>query len=171
MTNQDGAVLNPEVPMSDPAVEGSSTENATETLRNQPAGGNETDDIGFKPVDKAVVAADDSSITDAIAAFRNQLAGGGETMVDKNGTFLNPADPMSASSLANGDGFKHVDLLNEPWFIPNWVNLDATILSSENSDDFQKEERMEFYKKLKEQVIECPQYFRHCKFNGGAMVG
>lgn len=48
--NQDGTCLNPE----DLAVEGSSTENATEALRNQPAGGNETDDMGFKPVDATI---------------------------------------------------------------------------------------------------------------------
>lgn len=92
--NQDGTCLNPE----DLAVKGSSTENAIEALRNQLVGGNETDDIGFKPV----------------------------------------------------------DLLIEPWFTPDWVNLDATVLFYENSDEFQKEEWLEFYKKLKEWVIECP---------------
>ena len=88
MVNQDGTVLNPADPMSASSL----------------ANGD-----GFKPVDKAVVAADDSSTADAIAALRNQLAGGGETMVNQDGTVLNPADPMSASSLANGDGFKPVD--------------------------------------------------------------
>ena len=48
--NQDGTCLNPE----DLAVEGSSTENAIEALRNQFVGGNETDDIGFKPVDATI---------------------------------------------------------------------------------------------------------------------
>ena len=88
MVNQDGTVLNPADPMSASSL----------------ANGD-----GFKPVDKAVVAAEDSSTADAIAALRNQLAGGGETMVNQDGTVLNPADPMSASSLANGDGFKPVD--------------------------------------------------------------
>ena len=60
-------------------------------------------------IEKMVVAADDNSTADAIAALRNQLAGGGETKVNQDGTVLNPADPMSASSLANGDGFKPVD--------------------------------------------------------------
>ena len=72
---------------------------------------------GFKPVDKA---ADDSSTADAIAVLRNQLAGGGETMVNQDGTVLNPADPMSASSLANGDGFTPVDAIIEPCFSPFW---------------------------------------------------
>lgn len=76
--------------------------------------------------------------------------------INQDGAFLNPADPMSASSLANGDGFKPVDLLIKPWFTPNWANLDAAILFYENSDEFQKEEWLEFYKKLKEWVIECP---------------
>ena len=88
MVNQDGTVLNPADPMSASSL----------------ANGD-----GFKPVVKAVVAADDNSTADAIAALRNQLAGGGETMVNQDGTVLNPADPMSASSLANGDGFKPVD--------------------------------------------------------------
>ncbi len=88
MVNQDGTVLNPADPMSASSL----------------ANGD-----GFKPVDKAVVAIDDNSTADAIAALRNQLAGGGETMVNQDGTVLNPADPMSASSLANGDGFKPVD--------------------------------------------------------------
>jgi hypothetical protein len=76
--------------------------------------------------------------------------------INQDGTFLNPADPMSASSLANGDGFKPVDLLIKPWFTPNWANLDAAILFYENSDEFQKEKWLEFYKKLKEWVIEYP---------------
>lgn len=146
MVNQDGTVLNPADPMSasslangdgfkpvDKAVvaaDDNSTADAIAALRNQLAGGGETmvnqdgtvlnpadpmsasslaNGDGFKPVDKAVVAADDNSTADAIAALRNQLAGGGETMVNQDGTVLNPADPMSASSLANGDGFKPVD--------------------------------------------------------------
>ena len=84
MVNQDGTVLNPSDPMSASSM----------------ANGD-----GFKPVDKAVVAADNST-ADAIAALRDQLAGGGETMVNQDGTVLNPSDPMSASSMANGDGFK-----------------------------------------------------------------
>lgn len=88
-----------------------STTGAEETLINPDGsiGGSSTENgEGFKPVGKAVVAAD-SSAADAIAALREQLAGGGETMVNQDGTVLNPADPMSASSLANGDGFKPVD--------------------------------------------------------------
>ena len=88
MVDQDGTVYNPDDPMTNP----SSMKNGS----------------GYKTVDKAVVAAD-SSTADAIAALRNQLAGGGETMVNQDGTVLNPADPLSASSLANGDGFKPVD--------------------------------------------------------------
>ena len=100
MVNQDGTVLNPADPMSASSL----------------ANGD-----GFKPVDKAVVAADDSSTADAIAALRNQLAGGGETMVNQDGTVLNPADPMSASSLANGDGFKPVDkaVVASEWYRTN----------------------------------------------------
>ena len=60
-------------------------------------------------IKKMIVAAEDTSTADAIAALRNLLAGGGETMVNQDGTVLNPGDPMSASSLANGDGFKPVD--------------------------------------------------------------
>ena len=48
-------------------------------------------------------------IVDAIAALREQLAGGGETLVNQDGIVLNPADPLSSSSLANGDGFKPID--------------------------------------------------------------
>ena len=103
MVNQDGTVLNPADPMSASSL----------------ANGD-----GFKPVGKAIVAADansDSSTADAIAALRNQLAGGGETMVNQDGTVLNPADPMSASSLANGDGFKPVDkaVVATEWYQTN----------------------------------------------------
>ena len=72
-------------------------------------------------IEKMIVAADDNSTADAIAALRNQLAGGGETMVNQDGTVLNPADPMSASSLANGDGFKPVDkaVVAEEWYRTN----------------------------------------------------
>ena len=77
-------------------------------------------------------------------------------IIDRDGTVLNPADPMAASSLANGDGFKPVDPIIEPWFIPDWANLDATILFYENSDELYKEKWLEFYKELKEWVIECP---------------
>ena len=145
MVDQDGTVYNPDDPMTNPSsmkkgsgyktvdkavvAADSSTADAIAALRNQLAGGGETmvnqdgtvlnpadplsasslaNGDGFKPVDKAVVAAD-SSTADAIAALRNQLAGGGETMVNQDGTVLNPADPLSASSLANGDGFKPVD--------------------------------------------------------------
>lgn len=64
-------------------------------------------DNEFKFVDKVVVATDDTAA--AIAALREQLAGGGETQVNQDGTVYNPADPMSTSSIANGDGFKPVD--------------------------------------------------------------
>ncbi len=87
--NQDGTVRNPADPMS-----ASSLANGT----------------GFKPVDKAVVATETNNATaDAIAALRSQLEGGGEIEVNQDGTVRNPADPMSASSLANGTGFKPVD--------------------------------------------------------------
>ena len=99
MVNQDGTVLNPSDPMSASSM----------------ANGD-----GFKPVDKAVVAADNST-ADAIAALRDQLAGGGETMVNQDGTVLNPSDPMSASSMANGDGFKPVDkaVVAAEWYQTN----------------------------------------------------
>lgn len=84
MVNQDGTILNPADP----------------TSRSSVANGD-----GFKPVEKAVVA----NTADAIAALRNQLEGGGETMVNQDGTILNPADPTSRSSVANGDGFKPVE--------------------------------------------------------------
>lgn len=77
-------------------------------------------------------------------------------IIDQDGTVLNLADPMAASSLVNGDGFMPVDPLIEPWFIPDWANLDATILLYENSDELCKEKWLEFYKELKECVIECP---------------
>ena len=72
-------------------------------------------------IEKMVVAADDNFTADAIAALRNQLAGGGETMVNQDGTVLNPADPMSASSLANGEGFKPVDkaVVAAEWYQTN----------------------------------------------------
>ena len=47
----------------------------------------------------------DISTADAIAALRAQLAGGGETMVNADGTIINP----SAQS-GSGDGFKPVDM-------------------------------------------------------------
>ena len=164
MVNQDGTVLNPADPMSASSLANgdgfkpvgkaivaadansdSSTADAIAALRNQLAGGGETmvnqdgtvlnpadpmsasslaNGDGFKPVGKAIVAADansDSSTADAIAALRNQLAGGGETMVNQDGTVLNPADPMSASSLANGDGFKPVDkaVVATEWYQTN----------------------------------------------------
>jgi hypothetical protein len=100
VVNQDGTVLNPADPMSASSL----------------ANGD-----GFKPVDKAVVAADDTSTADAIAALRNQLVGGEGVMVNQDGTVLNPADPMSASSLANGDGFKPVDkaVVAAEWYRTN----------------------------------------------------
>ena len=72
---------------------------------------------GFKPVDKVVVA----NTAAAIEALRNQLAGGGETMVNQDGTVLNPADPASRSSVANGDGFKPVDkaVVADEWYREN----------------------------------------------------
>ncbi len=106
--------------MSENSTPSSTAETPVDSLRSQLETGNETvvnpdgstnpssteSGEGYKPVGKAVVAADTA---DAIAALREQLAGGGETMVNQDGTVLNPADPMSASSLANGDGFKPVD--------------------------------------------------------------
>lgn len=47
----------------------------------------------------------DISIADAIAALRAQLAGGGETMVNADGTIINPSTQSSS-----GDGFKPVDM-------------------------------------------------------------
>ena len=100
MVNQDGTVLNPVDPMSASSL----------------ANGN-----GFKPVEKAVVAAEDNCTAEAIEALRKQLAGGGETMVNQDGTVLNPGDPMSASSLANGNGFKPVDkaVVASEWYRTN----------------------------------------------------
>ncbi len=51
------------------------------------------------------------SDADAIAALREQLSGGEELeLLSQDGVVLNPADPMSPSNLANGEGFKPVDL-------------------------------------------------------------
>lgn len=47
----------------------------------------------------------DISTADAIAALRAQLAGGGETMVNADGTIINPSTQSSS-----GDGFKPVDM-------------------------------------------------------------
>ena len=84
MINQDGTILN----TADPA--------SASSLANGE---------GFKPAGKAIVAVDNST-ADQIAALRETLAGGGETMINQDGTILNTADPASASSLANGEGFK-----------------------------------------------------------------
>lgn len=46
---------------------------------------------------------------DAIAQLRSQLAGGGEVAVNQDGTVRNDKDPMSQTSVSNGDGFKPVD--------------------------------------------------------------
>lgn len=47
----------------------------------------------------------DISTADAIAALRAQLAGGGETMVNADGTIINPS-----TQSGSGDGFKPVDM-------------------------------------------------------------
>ena len=47
----------------------------------------------------------DISTADAIAALRAQLAGGGETMVNADGTIINPSTQSSS-----GDGFKPIDM-------------------------------------------------------------
>lgn len=47
----------------------------------------------------------DISTADAIAALRAQLAGGGETMVNADGTIINPF-----AQSGSGDGFKPVDM-------------------------------------------------------------
>lgn len=60
------------------------------------------------------------STHEAVAALRFQLSTTHDIIEDFDGTVLNPADPMSASSLANGDGFKPVDAIIEPWFTPFW---------------------------------------------------
>lgn len=46
---------------------------------------------------------------DAIAALRAQLAGDEQYVVDQDGRVLNPADPISAASLSNPEGFTPVD--------------------------------------------------------------
>lgn len=57
---------------------------------------------------------------DAIAALRNELAGGGETMVNNDGTALNPAEPSPYATECTDIGFEPVDACIEPWYIPFW---------------------------------------------------
>ncbi len=106
--NQDGSVENPADPMS-----ASSLANGT----------------GFKPVDKAVVATESNSATaDAIAALRNQLTSNETIEVNQDGSVRNPADPMSASSLANGTGFKPVD---KAVVAAQWYELNPALQKAE----------------------------------------
>ena len=115
------------------AAEASAEENTTESaiaaLRDQLTGSGETrmapdgtalpsdasgadassmKNGGYKPVDKAVVAADHAT-ANMIESLRNQLTGDGETLVNADGTVMNPADPATTSSLTSGDGYKPVD--------------------------------------------------------------
>ena len=83
--NSDGTVYNP----SDPG-----------TTQNSLSGG------GFKPVDKAVVAADTS---DAIANLRKTLESDDQTYVNSDGTVYNPGDPETSQDSLSGGGFKPVD--------------------------------------------------------------
>lgn len=61
--------------------------------------------------DNEIESQNNINMTDAIAALREQLSGGEEMgLPSQDGVVLNPADPMSPSNLANGEGFKPVDL-------------------------------------------------------------
>lgn len=87
MVNQDGTTFNP----ADPASMDSISQ------------GN-----GFKPVEKAVVAAG-NNISDMINNLRDSLVNGEDLEVNQDGTIRNPIDPSSESSISRGNGFKPVE--------------------------------------------------------------
>ena len=82
--NSDGTIYNPGDP---------------ETTQNSLSGG------GFKPVDKAVVAADTA---EAIADLRQTLESENQTFVNSDGTIFNPSDPGTTQNSLSGGGFKPV---------------------------------------------------------------
>lgn len=65
------------------------------------------------------LTSDPDPTIDAIAALRAQLAGDDPYVVDQDGRVLNPADPMSVSSLSNPENFTPVDravLASPEWY-------------------------------------------------------
>lgn len=87
MVNQDGTTFNPADPASMDSV----------------SQGN-----GFKPVEKAVVAAG-NDVSDMINNLRDSLVNGEDLEVNQDGTIRNPIDPSSESSISRGNGFKPVE--------------------------------------------------------------
>lgn len=87
MVNQDGTTFNP----ADPAS------------MNSVSKGD-----GFKPVEKAVVAAG-NDVSDMITNLRKILAEGDDLEVNQDGTIRNPFDPSSENSVSRGNGFKPVE--------------------------------------------------------------
>lgn len=60
--------------------------------------------------DNAIERKNNIDTADMIAALKEQLSGGEEMgLPSQDGVVLNPADPMSASNLSDGGGFKPVD--------------------------------------------------------------
>ena len=72
----------------------------------------------FKSVDSDVIVGD----------FKSD-----KHIIRQDGTVQNPVDPMSPSSLANGDGFELVDAIIEPWFAPFW-NMDSILVAIQRTD-------------------------------------
>lgn len=84
------------------------------------------DSSGFASVEPLIVAAEGSA-ADAIAELRKQLAGGGEVAVNQDGTVLNPLDPQSQTSVANGEGFKPVDKAVVAAMLQQWYELNPQL--------------------------------------------
>ena len=63
--------------------------------------------MGFFPVGKAVVAANDTA--EAIASLRERLENDQQTYVNSDGTMYNPADPATSQNSLTGGGYKPVD--------------------------------------------------------------
>jgi hypothetical protein len=82
--NSDGTVYNP---------------GDQETMKDSLSGG------GFKPVDKAVVAAETA---EAIANLRRTLESDNDTYVNSDGTVYNPGDQETTKDSLSGGGFKPV---------------------------------------------------------------
>jgi hypothetical protein len=106
--NSDGSIYNP----SDP-----------KTTESSLTGG------GFKPVDKAVVAANDTA--DAIAKLRQTLSSGEQTYVNSDGTIHNPSDPKTTESSLTGGGFKPVDkaVVATQWYESNPSLLEGEVIA------------------------------------------
>lgn len=122
----------------------------------------------YYPSNEGTILVSSDSEGDVIPA--DSIPGGEscKSAITQDGIVLNPADPMSAISLANGDGFKPVDedivrsatpdgfkpvTRIEPWNEPDWG-----ILSNLNQVSMSDPVLSERYMDLKELVKEYPMW-------------